>query len=293
MNTNQLECFLAVAESLNFARAAEQLHITQPAVTHQINSLETELGARLFIRTTRNVEMTQAGFHFLGDAQDILGMANSAKARISQHFPEQISPFLIGCHMTTDYELLPPVLKQLKEEWPQFHPLIKQAPFQVLLNQLQEESLHVMFGFREDQREKKSAGIFTFLADAPICCITAPYHPLAAKKVLTLEDLKSGGLLATNPRRTSPSIASAIAPLVGQRPPSDMYFCDDPAAMFTFAKAGLGFALFPYIPSAMESSFCCTPVKGLPTMKFGLYYKNKKTHPALSRFIQLMQQQVP
>ena len=49
MNTVQLECFLAVAEYLNFSRAAESLKITQPAVSHQITSLEDELGARLFI----------------------------------------------------------------------------------------------------------------------------------------------------------------------------------------------------------------------------------------------------
>ena len=50
MNTIQLTCFLAVAETLNFARAAEQLNITQPAVTHQIRSLETELNTKQAIR---------------------------------------------------------------------------------------------------------------------------------------------------------------------------------------------------------------------------------------------------
>ena len=56
MNTTQLECFVTVAENLNFARAAAILHITQPAVTHQIVSLEGELDAKLFIRTTRSVK---------------------------------------------------------------------------------------------------------------------------------------------------------------------------------------------------------------------------------------------
>ena len=49
MNTFQLSCFLAVADTLSFARAAERLNITQPAVTHQIRSLETELGAKCCI----------------------------------------------------------------------------------------------------------------------------------------------------------------------------------------------------------------------------------------------------
>ena len=79
MNTVQLECFLAVAEYLNFSRAAESLKITQPAVSHQITSLEDELGARLFIRTSKNVTLTEAGFMFMEDASSIIKIASSAK----------------------------------------------------------------------------------------------------------------------------------------------------------------------------------------------------------------------
>ena len=61
MNTQQLECFIQVAENLNFARAARNLHITQPAVSRQIHALESELGARLFDRTTRTVSLTPIG----------------------------------------------------------------------------------------------------------------------------------------------------------------------------------------------------------------------------------------
>ena len=53
MNTVQLECFLAVAQYLNFSKAAESVSITQPAVSHQIGSLEDELGVKLFVRTSK------------------------------------------------------------------------------------------------------------------------------------------------------------------------------------------------------------------------------------------------
>ena len=53
MNTFQLTCFLTVAETLSFVKAAKQLNVTQPAVTHQIHSLEEELNKQLFRRTTR------------------------------------------------------------------------------------------------------------------------------------------------------------------------------------------------------------------------------------------------
>ena len=67
MNTVQLECFLAVAEYLNFSKAADFLkYSTQPAVSHQITSLEDELGTRLFVRTSKNVSLTEAGLMFTG-----------------------------------------------------------------------------------------------------------------------------------------------------------------------------------------------------------------------------------
>ena len=65
MNIDQLQCFLTVADTLNFARAAEQLHVTQPAVTQQIHALERELGVPLFRRTTRTVRITEEGLAFL------------------------------------------------------------------------------------------------------------------------------------------------------------------------------------------------------------------------------------
>lgn len=59
MNTIQLECFLMVADCLNFTKAAESLKITQPAVSHQIRALEDELGVKLFIRTNKRVSLTK------------------------------------------------------------------------------------------------------------------------------------------------------------------------------------------------------------------------------------------
>ena len=71
MNTTQLECFLAVAETLNFSKAAEMVNISQPAVSHQISSLEAELGVRLFLRTNKSVQLTKDFYRRCGnDSQD-------------------------------------------------------------------------------------------------------------------------------------------------------------------------------------------------------------------------------
>ena len=84
MNTTQLECFLAVAQNLNFSKAAESVALTQPAVSHQIRSLEEELGVQLFTRTSKSVTLTRAGMQFIGDASAILRIANTARTRLNE-----------------------------------------------------------------------------------------------------------------------------------------------------------------------------------------------------------------
>ena len=64
MNHRQLDCFLTVAETLNFSQAAKQLYLSQAAVSQQIQSLEKELGFPLFVRTRHQVELTEAGRYF-------------------------------------------------------------------------------------------------------------------------------------------------------------------------------------------------------------------------------------
>ena len=98
MNSTQLECFMQVAENLNFARAAEALHITQPSVTHQIHTLEAELNVKLFHRTTRSVSLTQAGLSFFADAKNILSLMKISKMRLHDDSTDKLSFFAMGLH---------------------------------------------------------------------------------------------------------------------------------------------------------------------------------------------------
>ena len=82
MTTQQLQCFLRVAERLNFTKAADELYLSVPTVTHHIQNLEAELGTKLLIRTSRKVQLTPAGISFYQDASEIYGKILVASKRI-------------------------------------------------------------------------------------------------------------------------------------------------------------------------------------------------------------------
>jgi DNA-binding transcriptional LysR family regulator len=85
MDLRQLEYFAAVARHRHFTRAAEELYVTQPALSQQIRRLEQELGLALLLRTSSGVELTEAGADLLARAEDILADVERARAAMDEH----------------------------------------------------------------------------------------------------------------------------------------------------------------------------------------------------------------
>lgn len=291
MNTFQLTCFIKVSQTLNFARAAEELNITQPAVTHQIHSLESELGTKLFRRTTRTVELTTDGFLFLDDARKMLAISNRARERIVSHDWQTGQMFSVGSCNYAPMLLLPGVLRTMREEYPDIHPRLQIVPAPMSNRLLDEEQIDVLLGF-QDVVSPKFDGIYKELQKAPMLCICPKEHPLAKQDRVCIDNLKQEVLLLESPFIGPPNLSELRSFLLSGRTSSGLQICDSPEAAVILVKAGFGIAVHAGLSVPADDSLSYIPIDGLPSLSFGVYYKTLKGRPLLKRFVELLREQI-
>lgn len=286
MNTFQLTCFLTVAETLSFAKAAKLLNVTQPAITHQIHSLEEELNAQLFKRTTRSVEITQEGLIFLNDAKNVLNIITLAKKRFEEPVVDERQFFSIGCHSSNELHLLPEILRQMADSCPTLHPVFQVVPFQHLYQLLDEEVVDVIIAFQE-KGPKKTDSIYKELAQVPITGVLPASHPLAEKELLDEDDLRAQRLLLIDPQRCPDNLNTVQHELTTGRAVSDLFMCNSADACITLAKAGFGIAVQPDFPPLRDPALAYIPIKGVDPLSYGAYYKTAAGKPLLKLFLQI------
>lgn len=118
MDLRQLEVFVAVAEELNFTRAADRLEVAQGAVSQSIQTLERSLGARLFARTNRRVALTPAGESLLPQARSLLRQASSVRDEIRRAARGEIGRLRLGVMGAATHTWLPRLIREFRSSRP-------------------------------------------------------------------------------------------------------------------------------------------------------------------------------
>lgn len=286
MTTMQLDCFLVVAETLNFAAAADRLHVTQPAVTQQIHALEKELNVKLFHRTTRTVKLTPEGYVFLNDAKSVLHIIGHAKKRFEEPADRDLVLFSIGCHSQNELALLPDVLREMRAHYPALHPVFQVIPFQHLHQLLKEDSVDVILDFQK-QLPKKGTGTYRELVKVRTVCILSKNSPLSQKSNLTIDDLKREKVILFNPQIAPDCFNHVQHVLLDQKPMAGIYMQDSPESCIALAKAGFGIAVLPGLFARKDPSLAYLPFEGFEPLSYGAYYRSTAGNPVLKLFLQL------
>ncbi|MEO7915592.1 MAG: LysR substrate-binding domain-containing protein [Novosphingobium sp.] len=118
MELRHLRYFIAVAEELHFSRAAARLNVSQPPLSTQIRQLEEEIGAPLFLRTQRRVELTKAGEAFLIEAQRVMGILERGVALAREIGTGQRGTLRLGSVYSAIYAVVPQLLRALSARYP-------------------------------------------------------------------------------------------------------------------------------------------------------------------------------
>lgn len=288
MNTTQLESFMAVADCLNFSKAAEHLRLTQPAVSHQIKSLEDELEVELFSRSSKSVRLTQEGHMFLQYAGDILKLTGISKAQVKQCRRERPRWLGIGCRSAGDLSLMKPALERLRQEEKGVLPLLKLVPMSALDNLLAEGEIQLMLSFRETSPQNCA---FRPLLDSPMVCVCREDHPLAGKTETDLNSLKAAGRMASCPPPVCPpSLFALQGQLVTARVPDQVIFCENQEVLLTMVEAGYAFALAMDIPRLRRPGLRYIPLEGYAPLSFGAAYLRGRNDAVLRRFLTLLEE---
>ena len=279
---------MSVANFLNFSRAAEQLRLTQPAVSHQINALEDELGVKLFYRTSKRVRLTQAGHLFSQYAREILSLSRASKARLRESQETSVVRFGVGCRSFLDLRLLRSVLPALREEFPQLLPMLRLVPFDSLENLLEDGDVQVMFAFQESAPKRAS---YRELTRRPVVCVCAQDHPLADFSQLTIAQIRAGGRFAAYPPHSAPpSLLEIQSQVITGRNPDQLCFCDGLETMYTLVESGFACAVTAGLPQAALPGMCSIPVAGFPDLSYGASFRPEEQSPVLRRFLARMEE---
>lgn len=199
MYNPQLKTFLQVADAGSFSKAAAQMYITAPAVIKQINLLEQTVGAQLFHRNHRGLELTEAGKVLYQEAQHIIRCCEDAIHRIRQMSIRNENTIRIGFSPLSPLNELVQLLPRLHQLCPglEIHmvPFINNAASATdILRNLGQE-IDVVMGIFDDTTLGLRQCAGTELRRIPLCCAVPLHHPLAQNKKLTLADLADQDLM--------------------------------------------------------------------------------------------------
>lgn len=248
MELAQLEAFLQVAHHRSFSRAAEALFLTQPSVTARIQSLEREIGERLFERTGRSVSLTDAGHAFIPHAQRALTAVQEGTDAIEAVRHGDIGSIRIGASASIATYVLPGILKHFRESRPRVHVHISTGTSEDIIERLLAGELHVAMVRLTQHPEIESVHLY----NDDLSLVVAPDHPFATRGRVTVAEAGREPFLFFERSSSYHSLIYSMFLRVGVVPESVMEL-DSMETTKHMVEAGIGIAILPVVSIDRES----------------------------------------
>jgi len=292
LELRQLRYFVTVAEELHFGRAAARLHMTQPPLSQAIAALEELLGAPLFVRNRRTVELAPAGSALLPEARRLLAEANALPALARRAAAGEVGRLSLAFVTSADYSVLPPFLRRYSERYPAVHLNLIEATSDVQAEELLRGRVDA--GLLIPPLPDKAEGELDYmkvLEEPLILCAPSGLPALASSKPIHLQDLPRLPLIIF-PREISPALhdailscfrAAGITPTIGQ-------LAIQMQTIVSLVSSGMGLALVPQSVSnlmrpGVEYRALADPT---PLVETGIAWRRDNPSPVLQGFLELL-----
>jgi DNA-binding transcriptional LysR family regulator len=290
IDLRQFRYFLAVAETLNFGRAAERLHISQPPLSRQIRQLEEQLGTDLFARSKAGVTLTEAGLAFVPQVRRTLAQAEKAVLSARSAGRQKGGNFVVGYTTVFDRSVFPDVSGALRRRFPEWRLINKGKHSINLIRDIKNGDMDAAFIGLHTNVENLAV---TKIREEPFVVALPASHPLAKKRKIGFADLRSESLFWFE-RRLNPGFydyCETFFEKIGFKPevipePQDHHI------LLGLIAEGHGIALIAAsMQNVKRKGVVFRPLNGASDLSMGiaLAYSERNQSPVLREFVNLVQ----
>ena len=283
MELRQLKYFVAVAEELNFRRAAEKLYMQQPPLSRQIRQLETELGVELFYRTKRSVSLTAAGQAFLAEARLTLAQAQRAAFAAQQAVPN--NKLTIGFSICAFDRVLPEIIQKFRQQYRETQVNLTEMSKEKQIQALLDRQIDVGFCYAPiNNSQLDSVNILS----EPLAVVLPPDHSLVQQEKIELRSLYAESFILC-PEDIKPDVRQQIIQLCDRAgfQPKIVQEVTPPEAQLRLVESGMGISLIAAnSQTRYNAKVVYRPLVELPVLKIAAVWYKKQQSQTLSNLIE-------
>jgi DNA-binding transcriptional LysR family regulator len=288
-----LRYFAILAQELHFGRAAARLGIAQPPLSQQIQRLETVLGTRLLDRTSRRVQLTDAGKVFLVEAERVLAALDLAVEAARRTGRGESGELRVAFAATVMFLALPAIIREFRDRFPRVHLDLREMPTGPQLTALKQGDIDI--GFVREPQPDPELDIVTVMRE-PLRIAVNRSHPLAARPTLAVRDLAAEPFVLF-PADLAPGLHAQVMALcrsAGFTP----RVVEESRELYTsvsLVEAGVGVSI---LPASVEKlgwrgvRYRPIPTPGAET-RIAAAWRRDRSRPVIEAFMTVVRELVP
>ena len=292
MTIIQLRCFVEVAQELNYAKAASNLFISQPAVSRHIISLENDLGVQLFVRSRHHVALTSAGNLFYSEAKDILERIDLSKHSILNNPGEET--LNVGCVSSIRIDGLSKIYAKYHAKMP--HVCINNTEITAGDYRRVSSGDHLDVAFVPSSLKghlsyKEASLNYYTLYRGTLCCVMRADHRLVSKERITFHDLQGETLILLDHEHCPPSMDAVQIEIRKNAEKIKYYYSGSSLYSIPMIIGGLGLAIMPDFVCPKSDEIILRPFDLPAQLEFGIICRNNDNSALVRTFIDVAREE--